>query len=139
MMAPAIKTSMQNEIKNHANQGSPSANWYIKATELIPHPVTKNMPRKMAVIIHRLRLGYKASWQMAVGINRPCNYCDEEPESPLLHYLLDCPHTASLRGNRTLPNSQDPNSSLAAAKLCKDIIEDINTHRNLILDSPPPR
>ena len=116
MMAPAIKTSMQKEIKNYAIQGSPSANWYIQATELIPHPVTKNTPRKMAVIIHRLRLGYKATWQMLEGINRPCNYCDEEPESPLLHYLLDCLHTVTLRGNR-IPNSQNPNSSSAAANL----------------------
>ena len=139
MTAPAIKTNMQNEIKNHANLGSPSANWYIQATELIPHPVTKNTPRELAVIIHRLRLGYKATWQIVEGINKPCNYCNEEPESPLLHYLLDCPHTVTLRGNRILPNSQDPNSSLAAAKLCKDIIEDINTHQNLLLDSPPPR
>ena len=139
MMAPAIKTNMNDEIKHHANQGSTSANWYIQATELIPHAITKNMPRQLAVVIHRLRLGYKATWQMIEGINNPCNYCDENTHLPLLHYLLECPHTATLRGNRIYPNIHDPNSTKAAAKLCKDILENINTHSNLLMYSPPPR
>ena len=139
MMAPAIKTNMDDEIKHYANQGSASANWYIHATEFIPHAITKNTPRELAVVIHRLRLGYKATWQIIEGINKPCNYCDDNTELPLLHYLLECPHTATLRGNRILPNIHDPNSTVAAAKLCKDILENINTHSNLLLDSPPPR
>ena len=139
MMAPAIKTNMNDEIKHHANQGSPSANWYIQATELIPHAITKNTPRELAVVIHRLRLGYKATWQIIEGINKPCNYCDENTDLPLLHYLLECPHTATLRGNRIYPNIHDPNSTISAAKLCKDITENINAHSNLLLDYPPPR
>ena len=138
-IAPTVKKSMQNEVRDHLSLGSPSAYWYFHATELMPHPVTKHMSRKLGVIIHRLRLGYKANWQMIAGINRPCDYCDETPELPLIHYLLECPHTVSLRGNRALPDIQDPNSILEATKLCKEVIEDINTHCNLLLDSPPPR
>ena len=138
-IAPAIKTKMQEEVKNQVSLGSQSSFWYKHATDLLPHPVAKDMSRKLAVTIHRLRLGYKANWQIIQGNNRPCNYCDETPDSPLLHYLLECPHTASLRGNQVLPIIQDPNSTLAAAKLSKDIIEDINIHYNLLMDSPPPR
>ena len=139
MLAPRVRKIMQDDIKSHVIQGSPSANWYLDATELVPPPITKDMPRELAVIIHRLRMGYKANWQVVNNVNRPCKYCDDLPDSPLLHYLLECPHTAILRGNITLPGIQDPNSSHAAAKLCKEIVENIDTHSALLLDSPPPR
>ena len=137
--APELQKTMHKEIKNLASQGSPSATWYLHATELAPHPVTKDMSRKLAVIIHRLRLGYKATWRMIEGVIKPCDYCDDSPDSPLLHYLLECPHTGTLRGNRVLPDIQDPDSSLAAAKLCKEIVENIENHSRFLLDSPPPR
>ena len=139
IIAPVLRKHMQDDIKMQVRQGSPSASWYIHATELIPHPVTKDMSRELAVIIHRLRLGYKANWQIIVGVNRPCNYCDETPASPLLHYLLECPQTASLRGNTALPDIQNPESFLAAASLTKSIIEDIDTHSDLLMEAPPPR
>ena len=76
---------------------------------------------------------------MIEGVNNPCNYCDHNSESPLLHYLLECPRTATLRGNRIYPNIQGPNSIKEAAELCKDIVDNINAHSHLLLDSPPPR
>ena len=130
---------MCDEIKEQARLGSPSSNWYLNATELAPHPVTRDVPRELGVIIHRLRLGYKATWQLIEGLERPCNYCDESPQAPLLHYLLECPQTASLRQNRDVPNIQDPDSVLAAAKVAKNIIDNIETHRGLLMEKPPPR
>ena len=97
------------------------------------------MSRKLAVIIHRLRLGYKATWQLIEGVARPCNHCDETPDAPLLHYLLECPQTVSLRGNRDVPNLQDPECIPAAARLVLNIIENIENHSGLLTDLPPPR
>ena len=138
-LAPTIKKIMHEEIKAQVRLGSPSSNWYLHATELVPHPVTKDTPRELGVIIHRLRLGYKATWQLIDGVERPCNYCDESPEAPLMHYLLECLQTASLRENRDVPNIQDPGSVLAAAKIAKNIVENIDTHSGLLSERPPPR
>ena len=138
-LLPTIKKIMHDEIKAQASSGSPSSNWYLQATELLPHPVTRGISRKLAVIIHRLRLGYKASWQTIDVAARPCNYCDESPESPLLHYLLECPQTADLRNNRPAPNMQDPESIIIAAKLVKNIIDNIEIYEDLLTEMPPPR
>ena len=40
-MTPAIKKQYEESIKNHANQGSPSASWYLLARDLMPHNITK--------------------------------------------------------------------------------------------------
>ena len=138
-LAPKVKKLMHEEIKNQTRIGSPSCIWYLNATELIPHPVDRNISRKLAVIIHRLRLGYKTTWQTIEGAARPCNYCNNSPDAPLLHYLLECPQTASLRENIDVPDIQNPESYVAAAKIAKNIIESLETHGGLLLDMPPPR
>ena len=138
-LTPKLRTQIQEEIRTQARAGSFSCNWYLKATELTPHLVNKHTPRKLAVIIHRLRLGYKANWQMIDIAARECNYCNHSPDEPLLHYLLECPQTATLRGNRNIPNIQHPDSCKIAANLVKHIIENIETHYNTLLDMPPPR
>ena len=93
----------------------------------------------MAVIIHRLRLGYKACWQIVERVARECNYCDRSPDEPLVHYLLECPETISLRTNINIPNVQGPDSYITAARVAKNIIEDLDTHGDLIIEKPPPR
>ena len=138
-MAPAIIYEMKKDIRNHASGGSPSANWYILATDLKPHNITKNTPRELAVVIHRLRLGYKANWQMIQGVNLPCKYCEVETNLPLLHYLLECPNTINLRRNRTAIDLHDPGCNEVAAKLCREIVEEINDFSDLLLEIPPPR
>ena len=138
-LAPTIRKMMHEEVKTQARLGSPSSNWYLHATELVPHPVTRDISRKLAVIIHRLRLGYKATWQMLEGVIRPCSYCDDSPEAPLMHYLLECPQTASLRENNDVPNLQNPESFVAAAKVVKNIVEGIEIHQDLLTEMPPPR
>ena len=135
-LAPTIKNIMKEEIKTQARLGSPSSNWYLQATDLVPHPVTKGTPRQLAVIIHRLRLGYKATWQMIEGVARPCNYCEDTPDAPLMHYLLECPQTASLRDNRGNPL---PLNNDTAAKIAKNIIEYIETYQDFLIRMPPPR
>ena len=61
MMASTVRQNMIEDIRQIASQGSPAANWYLLATDLIPHRVTKNTHRNLAVTMHRLRLGYKAN------------------------------------------------------------------------------
>ena len=36
-------------------------------SDLQPPPIDKYSPRSLAVIIHRLRLGYKANWEIVEG------------------------------------------------------------------------
>ena len=132
MMAPAKKAYMNEDIRWHANQGSPSASWYLLATDCKPHDVTKHTPRELAVIIHRLRIGYKANWQIIDMVDRPCNHCNTETDSPMLHYLLECPQAAKLRGNRILPDIRHPNSTNEAAILCRKITEEMDLYLSLI-------
>ena len=55
------------------------------------------------------------------------------------HYLLECPQTADLRNNRPAPNMQDPESIIIAAKLVKNIIDNIEIYEDLLTEMPPPR
>ena len=79
------------DIQNWVNQNSPSARWYHMTSDLQPPPIDKYTPRSLAVIIHRLRLGYKASWEIVDGIYRPCQHCHDVLQHPLLHYLWNVP------------------------------------------------
>ena len=135
-LTPTLKKIMQDEVKEQARFGSSSANWYLNATELVPHPVTKMTTRNLGVNIHRLRLGYKATWQMIEGMARQCNYCEDTPDHPLLHYLLECTATSSLRGRMTIP---DTTCEITATRLVKNIIESMENHSRFLIEKPPPR
>ncbi|XP_068225093.1 uncharacterized protein [Palaemon carinicauda] len=146
---PALQ-QIKNKIKTHlkdnlikdlhmwAENGSPSATWYKWATELEPPPIDKNTPRKQAVCIHRLRLGYKANWEIREDIQRPCDHCGDTPQHALLHYLLECRETAQLRGD-LLVDTNAPEAGKAAATLAKAIVESFDTHSQLLSRLPPPR
>ena len=109
------------------------------ATDLKPHNITNNTPRELAVVIHRLRLGYKANWQIVDGVNRPCKHCQVETNLSLLRYRLECPNTINLRRNRTVIDLHDQGSNEVAAKLCRDIVEGIDDFSDLLLEYPPLR
>ncbi|XP_064110237.1 uncharacterized protein LOC135218022 [Macrobrachium nipponense] len=83
----------ESKVRRAVFGGSNTAKWYVDTTSLQPHDIPKDMSRALAVIIHRLRLGYQCTWQKIVGDPRPCKYCERIPEEPLEHYLLDCPET----------------------------------------------
>ena len=59
LMEPITRNGSIEDVKNRAQQGSHSARWYLKATDLLPHPVVRDTPRWLAVTTHRLRLGTK--------------------------------------------------------------------------------
>ena len=45
-MASTVKQNLIEDIRQNASQGSPSTNWYLLATDLIPLRVTKKYTQK---------------------------------------------------------------------------------------------
>ncbi|XP_066989234.1 uncharacterized protein [Macrobrachium rosenbergii] len=135
---PQLKENMDKELHSWIGSNSPSAKWYKWATDLVPPPIDRFTPRHLAVCIHRLRLGYKACWEIMEDGARPCEHCEETPQQALLHYLLECRETRQLRSNlQAEENAQDIMHT--AATLVKAVVENIETCRQLLTDLPPPR
>ena len=119
---------------------SPSASWYKNTTNLQPPPVDKFTPRKLAVIVYRLRLGYKCCWEVVQPTERECNHCTITPPLPLLHYLLECPATTQLRaGLGPLPNSTHPEAIANAIRVTQKILEDPEKFTSTLYECAPPR
>ena len=133
------RTNIEKEVTHWANNNSRSAQWYTKATKFEPPPIYRDTPRHLAVTIHRLRLGYKANWEIDEPIIRPCEHCQTQTGYPLLHYLLQCPNTQSLRPHMQALDPANPEANQIAAGLVKDIMDNIETHIQTLTDFPPPR
>ncbi|KAG0730390.1 hypothetical protein GWK47_028339 [Chionoecetes opilio] len=80
-----------------AEKGSPSALWYAAATSYKRLTLPPTISSRTRVRLHRLRLGYKSPESMRSDDNIPCDHCLTPCTAPLLHYLLHCPATTSLR------------------------------------------
>ena len=133
------RTNIEKEVTHWANNNSRSAQWYTKATKFELPPIYRDTPRHLAVTIHRLRLGYKANWEIDEPIIRPCEHCQTQTEYPLLHYLLQCPNTQSLRPHMQALDPANPEANRIAAGQVKDIMDNIETHIQTLTDFPPPR
>ena len=134
------KTSLINNVKLWVEHNSRSAKWYFQTTDLIPPPVDRHTDRELAVVIHRLRLGYRANWEIVTNTIRPCNHCNTDTESPLLHYLLQCPHTNNFRTSLHISNDINSNEALDTAyKIAKTITQNYETYANTLTLFPPPR
>ncbi|XP_068236930.1 uncharacterized protein [Palaemon carinicauda] len=86
---PQLKENLIKELHKWIGNDSPSSTWYKWDTELEPPPIDRYTLREQAVCIHRLRLGYKANWEILDNNQRPCEHCDVIPQQTLLHYLLE--------------------------------------------------
>ena len=140
LMEPITKNSITEDVKSRAQQGSQSALWYTKATNLLPHPVIRGTPRWFAVTIHRLRLGYKANWEVIGNNIRPCAHCNLDTDTTLLHYLLECTETSDLHNEIDIPgNLHGQQAKDAATKLVKHIVENIQNYTDILNTLPPPR
>ena len=119
--------------------GSPSATWYARATRLEPLSLPSTKPSHLRARIHRLRLGYKCLRELAN--DRPhilCDNCDTATIGPLLHYLLECPASTSIRDDtRQYPNSADDSALSAAADLVAETT--LPKLLELVAETPPPR
>ena len=123
------------------DRNSMSATWYRRATNMIPHCLDKSTTRMAAVIIHRLRLGYRCTWEIVERVQRACAHCNEETEEPLLHYLLVCEHTAGLRraAGQVVYDPALPDARDKAASMAQKILENIEVHINTLIEYMPPR
>ena len=140
LIKPITRHSISEDVKDRAQQGSHSARWYIKATDLLPHPVVRNTPRWLAVTAHRLRLGYKANWEIVENVIRPCAHCNLDTDIPLLHYLLECTETSNLRDETDIPENLHSQEAFdAAAKITKHIVENLQNYTDTLNTLPPPR
>ncbi|XP_076049602.1 uncharacterized protein LOC143030334 [Oratosquilla oratoria] len=91
------------KVANHRrsiSSASTNAKWNERATKLCPHPATKIADRGLAVIIHRLRLGYKYCWEIIKRQEKECDHCGMNTSEHLLHCQLECAHTIALRRGR---------------------------------------
>lgn len=104
MLRRIIKTkcnaSCRVDIIEEVENGSPSATWYLKATDLLPPNFPPHTPVTTKNDLHRLRLGFKTSAEICDNAPEDlCIHCEEWFPSPLLHYILDCPVTHTLRNH----------------------------------------
>ena len=54
-------------IENHqmwTDNNARFATWYRQATHMNPHPIAQSTTRNLQTIIHRLRLGYRCTWEI---------------------------------------------------------------------------
>ena len=118
-----------------------SATWYRQATHMKPHPIVKLTTRNLQTIIHRLRLGYRCTWEIVNPEERECNYCEKVTEDPLLHYLLECEATDDLRRNVGKPqhDANMPDATEKATEMVYSIIGKIKETKTMLLEYPPPR
>ena len=135
-----VRKDLTDNVRFWVQQQSNTATWYYKVTELIPPPIDKHTSRELAVIIHRLRLGYRANWEIVANTIRPCSLCDTENDTPLLHYLLKCQHTQPLRLNTNIPQDIYSEEALETAyTIAKNITQNPEAFQNSLLQHPPPR
>ena len=130
-------------LQNHKNyiRVSPSAYWYQLSTKYEPPPISKSTPRKLAVILHRLRLGCKCNWEIVQSVDRDCNLCQTNTNNPLLHYLLECNTTNPLRTITNTPTTHAThyNATNIATNMIFSIIQNIQNAQNFLIHHPPPR
>ena len=137
---PIITRDIQHNLQHWATHNSPSAGWYSQTSLNLPAPITKHTPRGLQTTIARLRLGYKCTWEIINPVLRECQYCTFTPQHSLLHYLLTCPATLTLRaGLQTTPYTNHPNAIQDAIKIVRHITTHLDTHSQLLLNKPPPR
>ena len=115
---------------------SPTATWYQTVTDYDPIHISKDMPRGTATTIHRLRLGYRCTWEISERVERECQHCEELVELPLFHYLLQCPalppfRPPDLEGYPLTLQDSDAHAARAARVLLE--------HPHIFTAFPPPR
>ena len=130
---------MIKNVNQWVQNDSKTAKWYKKVTGFEPPAIDKHTPRQLSVIVHRLRLGYRANWEIITNTNRPCAHCDTGTDTPLLNYLLQCTHTHTLRNTNTPDDLHSDEAIDIACDIAKSITQDLHAHADTLLAYPPPR
>lgn len=140
------------EHQNFVNLGSPSALWYVIATQYDPISLTRTIDNKTLTQLRRLRLGYMCRKELESSreeSNTDCTHCKTVTPSPLLHYLLRCPATSPLRASnphKPYPNPDSSSSQSTATPLqmlriaAASIIakNPLSTLIDVVQSAPPP-
>lgn len=93
-LAACLTREEHRELEGTKHQAA----WYAAATEYAPLDPAFQQSRADGVMLQRLRLGYCTREELYDGYEgRECEHCGSRQWRPLLHYLLYCPATASLR------------------------------------------
>ena len=142
--AVAKEYEKKSQIENHqmwTDKNTRSATWYQQATHMNPHLIVKSTTRNLQMIIHRLRLGYRCTWEIANQEERECNYCEQVIEEPFLHYLLECEATDDLRLTVREPphDANMPDTTEKATEIVFSIIEKIDETKAMLLECSTPR
>lgn len=97
------------------------------------------MPGKAAIIILRLRLGYRCSCEIKDRVPRECKHCESITSLPLTHYLLDCNALDAIRPPEfTNIHADSPQRVAVAARYVQILLENEDSLETL-LNAPPPR
>ena len=133
----------KSQIENHqmwTDNNARSVTWYQQATHMNPHPIVNSTTRNLLTIIHRLRLGYRCTWEIVNQEEMECNYCEQVTEEPLLHYLLKCEATDDLRRTvRKWPHDANmPDATEKATEMVFSNIEKIEETKAMLLECSLP-
>ena len=121
--------------------GTESSTWYKNTTKYKTPELLPTIPRETAVLYHRLRLGYRCNWEIEHKIERECSHCNTNTQEPLIHYLLECEATQTLRDMLDIPNVDpaEPEARAIASGMASSITDDIERFLPTIETSLPPR
>ena len=121
-------------LQDAVAEGSRSATWYVTATRECPRIHPCPFPPPVTRHLVRLRLGFLCSSQILGGDPARCAHCLEEPQEPLVHYILECPASHSLR--RLIPAIPEPDYVKAAHVIASAPLPLL---ADLVSMYPPPR
>ena len=132
--------SLAHHQQREARNSFRSAAWYHKLSGGTPLKTSRQCGRRNAVLLHRLRLGYR-TWHEREHPEEPrqCEHCGLMVSLPLQHYLLECPSTNGLRLTVAGLTTGPPEDK--AANIVRNICE--SQHPEPLFDIlhryPPPR
>ncbi|KAK4317371.1 hypothetical protein Pmani_011533 [Petrolisthes manimaculis] len=129
----------QQKLKECISAASPSTTSDANTTQYQSLTVPRTIPTQVPTHLHRLRLGYKCKGQILNPTSeKSCSYCDVITILPLLHYILDCHVTVSIRqGHHDLPHHTAFEASVTASHLISKA--PITTLVKVVTAYHPPR
>ncbi|MEL7522413.1 MAG: ribonuclease H family protein, partial [Cyanobacteria bacterium J06553_1] len=132
--------SLAHRQQRRAQDSFQSAAWYSKLSGGTPLKTSRQCGRRNAVLLHRLRLGYRTYHErVQPEVPRQCEHCGFMASLPLQHYLLECPSTNRLRMTVAGLTTGSPEDK--AANIVRNICE--SQHPEPLFDIlhryPPPR
>ena len=135
-----IMSARKQDHKQEVDKGSITALWYAQATSLKKIDLSPDLPLDTQKHIHRLHLGYPSPCEIIKDIEPPqCIHCNKITTRPLLHYILECPKTGTLRRNiNNIPSLTYPAWRETAARLLANM-SIITRIAELVKITPPPK